>query len=64
MFQYETRILNAKLCPALIIEAFHLNDTVAIRAATLFASGRSVEVWRDMDCIHRAASEPMTVKAA
>jgi len=54
MFQYETRILNAEMRPALIIEAFYLNDASAIRTGTKFAAGRSFEVWRDTDCVYRA----------
>ena len=64
MFQYETRILNAELRPALIIKAFHLNDASAIRTATKFASDRSVEVWRDTDCVYRAAATSLSIEAA
>jgi hypothetical protein len=44
------------------IEMQYLNDSCAIRAAEVLASGRPFEVWRDLECIHGAsrATEPLS----
>jgi hypothetical protein len=51
MDNYEIRILSEGHTQT-VIEAVHLNDHAAIRAAQKFADGKSFEVWRGLDCIY------------
>ncbi|HWX90767.1 MAG TPA: hypothetical protein VNY75_10700 [Rhizomicrobium sp.] len=53
MEDYEIRILSDGRTQA-VIEAMHLNDHAAIRAAQKYAGGKSFEVWRGLDCIYGA----------
>lgn len=66
MQEYEIRILNKRLSSSILIEAFHLSDSDAIKTADKLAFGRGVEVWRDLDCIYRAPAEgePAPARAA
>ena len=57
MEDYEIRIL-AEGHTQTVIEAIHLNDHAAIRAAQKFAAGKSFEVWRGLDCIYGAPGNP------
>jgi hypothetical protein len=53
MLVYEIRILNEDSSAAMIVAATHLNDHAAIRSGRNIASGRALEVWRDLECIYR-----------
>ena len=57
MQHYEIRILRADKSSDAIIEAVHLNDHAAIRAARKFAEARPFEVWRDLECIYERPSK-------
>jgi hypothetical protein len=59
MEDYEIRILSEGHTQT-VIEAMHLNDHAAIRAAQKFAGGKSFEVWRGLDCIYSppASAQP------
>jgi len=56
MLEYEIRILkNDRLSQSLVFAAFYYDDAEAIRTANKLAVGYGVEVWRDIECIHRAS---------
>ena len=53
MLVYEIRVLNEDASAAMVLAATHLNDHAAIRSGRNIASGRPLEVWRDLECIYR-----------
>lgn len=57
MIDYEIRILSGGRTQA-IIEATHLNDHAAVRAAQKYADGKPFEVWRGLDCVYDASGAP------
>ena len=54
MQQYEIRVLRPDLSTAHIIEVIYENDRMAVRAGREMAEGELFEVWRDLECLHRA----------
>jgi hypothetical protein len=57
MEDYEIRILSEGHTQT-VIEALHLNDHAAIRAAQKYAGGKPFEVWRGLDCIYSPPASP------
>jgi hypothetical protein len=64
MLHYEVVILSERGNPALYAEALYANNEDAIRSARRMAKGRAFEVWRELDCVHRAGPEKRSVKPA
>ena len=57
MHEYEIRILKPDHRSSLVIEAMHLHDSAAVRAARKLAEGREFEVWRGLDCVYGTHTE-------
>jgi hypothetical protein len=60
MQQYEIRVLSSGH-PILIIEATHVSDHAAVRAAKSYARDRPFEVWRNLDCIYAPPKKAVTL---
>jgi hypothetical protein len=52
MHEYEIRLLRADQTTTTVLEAMHVNDNDATRAAKKIAEAGLFEVWRDLDCIY------------
>lgn len=53
---YEIRILDARRRAVATILTAHVSDFAAVRSARKLAGNRLVEVWRDLECIYRNAT--------
>ncbi len=65
MHEYQIRVLSSGH-PIVIIEAMHLSDHDAVRAAKNVAGDRPFEVWRGLDCIYAPSKTrlaPVTASA-
>ena len=61
MQDYEIRVLSSGHA-IFIIEARHLSDHAAVRAAKNLAGDRPFEVWRDLDCIYAPPKPPQELR--
>jgi hypothetical protein len=64
MHDYEIRVLNYNRRSLAYIEVLEPSDSAAIRSAERMASGRPVEVWRDIECIYRSSGQTNASSAA
>jgi hypothetical protein len=62
MHAYEIRVLNSNLSSRAFVQMLGLTDAAAICSAKRIANGRSVEVWRDLDCIYRSRLDADAMK--
>jgi len=64
MHLYEIRVVGPTGRTLIASQEMHLSDYAAIRSGRVLSDGSAFEVWRDLDCIHRAAAYERKTDAA
>jgi hypothetical protein len=64
MHLYEIRVVGPTGRTLIASQEMHPSDHAAIRSGQVLSNGSAFEVWRDLDCIHRAAAYERKTDAA